>query len=94
LLAAGLKDSDAVGLLEKVRLKTAIDDLIRRMKSYHGGSRQFSGAELQEQYDVLLMRIASHLQHKDAILHGQLCNAWLLIWEDLEDPDRFAEKFS
>ena len=94
LLAAALKQSKAVGLLEKIRLKSAIDDLIGRMRSFHDGSRQYSKAELQEQYDVLLMRIASHLQHKDSLLHGQLCNAWFLIWEDLEDPERFAEKFS
>jgi len=94
LLADGLKESNAVGMLEKLRLKTAIDELIDRMKGFHDGDQRYSRAELQEQYDVLLMRIASHLQHKDLILHGQLCNAWFLIWEDLEDPERFAEKFS
>ena len=94
ILADGLKQSDAVGLFEKVRLKSAIDSLLKRMKKFHNGDKRFSAAQLQEQYDVLLMRIASHLQDKDTILHGQLCNAWDMIWLDLEDPDRFAEKFS
>lgn len=92
-LAAGLKDSEAVGLLEKLRLKSAIDDLLGRMEAFHDGDRRYSLEELQEQYDVLLMRIAANLQHKDAILHGQLCNAWERIWQDLEDPARFAERF-
>jgi hypothetical protein len=94
LLADGLRKSDAVGLIEKIRLKSAIDDLVGRMEDFHEGRRAYSLPELQEQYDVLLMRIAAHLQHKDTILHGQLCTAWFMIWQDLEDPGRFAEKFS
>ena len=94
LLAKGLKKSRAVGMFEKIRLKSAIDDMVNRFDAYHGGDRHFSLAELQQQYDVLLMRIATHLQHQDVLLHQQLCNAWLLIWEDLSDPARFHEKFS
>lgn len=94
ILAAGLKKSRAVGMFEKIRLKSAIDDLLDRFEAYHQGIRKFSLAELQQQYDVLLMRIASHLQHKDVLLHRQLCNAWELIWLDLSEPSRFSEKFS
>lgn len=93
LLATGLKDSKVIGVIDKIRLKSSIDGLIKRMQVFHEGKRTFSLAELQEQYDVLLMKIATHLQHKDMILHGQLCNAWGLIWLDLEDPERFAVKF-
>jgi hypothetical protein len=93
LLADGLRASKAVGLFDKIRLKSSIDELLARMEAFHDGNRGYSLEELQEQYDVLLMRIAVHLQHKDIILHGQLCNAWGLIWFDLEDPGRFAEKF-
>lgn len=94
LLAKGLKKSKAVGMLEKLKLKSAIEDLVDRFDAYHQGVRRFSMAELQQQYDVLLVRIAAHLQHKDILLHQQLCNAWFLIWEDLSDPLRFQEKFS
>jgi hypothetical protein len=92
-LKTALRGSKAVGLFEKLRLKSAIDDLLARMRGYHDGTRQYSLRELQQQYDVLLIRIAAHLQHKDAILHGQLCNAWFMIWQDLEDPERFVETF-
>jgi hypothetical protein len=93
LLASGLKDSKAIGMFDKIRLKSSIDDLLKRMEAFHNGKRTYSLAELQEQYDVLLMKIAYHLQHKDVVMHGQLCNAWDLIWLDLEDPVRFTEKF-
>ncbi len=67
VLEQGLKDSSAVGLFEKLRLKSAIDDLIERMKAFHKGERRFTLAELQEQYDLLMMRIAQLLQDKDAV---------------------------
>jgi len=93
-LASGLRETDAVGLIEKIRLKSSIDSLIDRLKAYHQGGPGYSALELQEQYDVLLMRIAAHLQDKDVILHSQLCNAWEMIWLDMTDPDKFKEKFS
>jgi hypothetical protein len=93
-LAEGLKRSSAVGLFEKVRLKSAIDDLIGRFKAFHRNNKQFTLAELQEQYDLLMMRIARELQDKDVTLHGQLCNAWESIWATLQDRSRFLEKFS
>jgi len=94
VLADGLKNSKAVGLFEKVRLKSAIDELIGRMKAFHRGARHYSLAQLQEQYDVLMMRIASQLQDKDLPLHGQLCNAWESIWSQLADHGRFTANFS
>lgn len=94
MLAQGLKKSKAVGLVEKIRLKSSINDILERFEDFHDGVRDYTLEQLQEQYDVLLMRIASHLQQQDERLHGQLCNAWDIIWQDLESPDRFAEKFS
>jgi hypothetical protein len=94
MLAEGLKRSNAVGLVEKLRLKSSIDELIGRLKAFHGGNRRFTLDELQEQYDLLMMRIARQLQDKDLPLHGQLCNAWGSIWATLQDRGRFMEKFS
>jgi hypothetical protein len=93
-LVDGLEHSKAVGWVEKLRLKSSIDELIGRMKAYHRGGRHYTLAQLQEQYDVLMMRIASQLQGKDVALHGQLCNAWSPIWGRMTDRDWFMEKFS
>jgi hypothetical protein len=90
LLADGLKKSNAVGLMEKLRLRSAIDDLVARLEAYHAGARRYTQAHLQQQYDLLLMRIAAHLQHKDQLLHARLCNAWEAIWLDLIDSERFT----
>lgn len=94
MLAEGLKNSNAVSLFEKLRLKSAIDELIGRLKAFHAGARSDSLVQLQEQYDLLMMRIAAALQHKDVPLHGQLCNAWESLWSDLQDRGRFKEKFT
>lgn len=94
MLAKGLEHSSAVGLFEKLKLKSAIDDLIDRFKAYHRGAGRFTLDQLQEQYDVLMIRIASQLQDKDVALHGQLCNAWESIWATLRDSKAFREKLS
>lgn len=94
MLADGLKNSDAVGLFEKLRLKSSIDELIGRLKAFHAGARNYTMPQLQEQYDLLMMRIARQLQDKDLALHGQLCNAWEPLWAQLQDRNRFLEKFS
>lgn len=93
LLAEGLKDSSAVSLLEKLRLRSAIGDLIGRMKAFHEGAKTYSMTQLQQQYDLLPMRIAAHLQHKDVALHGKLCNAWEPIWRDLSQAGGFSERY-
>ena len=93
-LAEGLKNSSAVGLVEKLRLKSSIDTLIERFKAYHQGGRSYTLEQLQEQYDLLMMRIAKQLQDKDLPLHGQLCNAWGSIWTALQDRARFTEMVS
>lgn len=94
MLADGLKNSNAVGVFEKLRLKSSIDELIDRLKAFHAGRRSYSMDQLQEQYDLLMMRIARLLQDKDLALHGQLCNAWEPLWAQLQDRKRFLEKFS
>ena len=88
-LADALGKSDAVGWVEKLRLKSSIDDLIGRMRDFHNGAKRYTLAQLQEQYDLLMMRIAGLLQDKDKMLHGQLCNAWHSIWATLQDRQRF-----
>jgi len=93
ILSEALRESKAVGLFEKIKLKSSIDKLLGRLEAFHNGRRDYSIEQLEEQYNVLLMRIASHLQHKDQLLHQQLCNAWLTIWLDLEDGTSFKETF-
>ena len=89
MLVGLLKKTRAVGLLTKNRLRIDIKTLISRLEAAHNGTGPFTLAEIQEQYDVLLMKIAAMLQDKDIFLHQKLCNAWDSLWADLKDPDKF-----
>ena len=86
-----LADTKAIGLLAKLGLRKNIKKVLKRLEAYHDGKGKFSLEELEEQYDLLLMKIASQLQDKDLMLHRHLCNAWLEIWNDLSDFDKFHE---
>jgi len=91
LLGDMLADTKAIGLFTKLSLKKDIDKVLLRLKKFHDGKSKFTLEQLEEQYDLLLMKIAIYLQDNDLALHKHLCNAWLVIWEDLRDFDRFHE---
>ena len=91
LLADMLADTKAVGLFTKLSLKKDIEKMLLRLSKFHDGKSKFTLEQLEEQYNLLLMKIAIHLQDNDLTLHRHLCNAWLEIWEDLRDFDRFHE---
>lgn len=91
LLANMLADTKAIGMFTKLGLKKDIDKVLRRLEQFHNGNSKFTLEQLEEQYNLLLMKIAIHLQDNDLTLHRHLCNAWLTIWEDLRDFDRFHE---
>ena len=94
ILADMLANTKAVSLLTKLSLKKDIDKVLKRLNQFHDGKSKFTLGQLEEQYNLLLMKIAIHLQDNDLILHRHLCNAWLVIWEDLRDYDRFKEQQS
>ena len=91
MLGDMLADTRAFGLFTKLSLKRDIDKVLLRLERFHDGKGKFTLEQLEEQYDLLLMKIAIHLQDNDLVLHRHLCNAWLVIWEDLRDFDRFHE---
>ena len=94
ILADMLANTKAVSLLTKLSLKKDINKVLKRLNQFHDGKSKFTLEQLEEQYNLLLMKIAIHLQDNDLILHRHLCNAWLVIWEDLRDYDRFKEQQS
>ena len=94
LLADMLAKTKAVGLFTKLSLKKDINNVLKRLNQFHDGKSNFTLEQLEEQYNLLLMKIAIHLQDNDLALHRHLCNAWLVIWEDLRDFDRFKEQHS
>jgi hypothetical protein len=89
MLTTALRNTKAVGPMTKIRLKNNMNRVLNRLEQWHDNKSKFTLDQLEEQYHLLLMKIATLIHDDDLMLHQQLCNAWARIWLDLKDPDRF-----
>ena len=86
-----LKDTSAIGVLTKLSLKNQVDDLVDRFRAYHDGKRPPTLAELRPNFELLLMKVLSLLQDKDAALAHDIDASRDAIWSVLADKQKFAE---
>jgi hypothetical protein len=91
MLSGALRDTKAVGTMTKIRLKSDINMVLTRLENWHAGKTKFTLDELEEQYNLLLMKIATLINDRDQVLHQQICNSWVGLWLDLKDPDSFRK---
>ena len=85
-----LKGTDAIGVLTKLSLKNQVDDLVTRFRAFHAGSRPPTLAELRPTFDLLLMKVMSLLQDKDAALARDIQASREAIWGVLADAAKLA----
>ena len=84
-----LKQTKALGFFTKLELKNRIDDLLDAVREYHArGSGNLS--EIREQFDLLVLKVMTLLQDKEAALAAQISRARSDLWAILADPERFA----
>ena len=86
-----LKDTNAIGVLTKLSLKNQVDDLVGQFRAFHGGKRPPTLAELRPGFELLLMKVLSLLQDKDAALAHDINASRDAIWTVLADKQKFAE---
>lgn len=86
-----LKETSAIGVLTKLSLKNQVDDLVARFRAFHGGQRPPTLGELRPSFDLLLMKVLSLLQDKDAALAKDIDASRNAIWEVLTDRDKLAK---
>ena len=86
-----LKDTSAIGVLTKLSLKNQVDDLVGKFKTYHAGARPPTLTELRPSFDLLLMKVLSLLQDKDAALAREINASRDAIWGVLTDKQKLAE---
>ena len=91
MLTAALRETKAIGTLAKIRARSDIKKMLSRLEMWHDKKSKFTIYQLEEQYHLLLMKIAIMIHDDDLALHQQLCNAWAGIWLDLKDPDKFRQ---
>ena len=89
-LRVRLKDTPAIGLIAKLRLKSEIEDLMGDLAAFHAG-RAVQGLDaLHARYRGLVVRIAGLLEQGDAPLAHELTASTDHLWATLADPGQFA----
>jgi len=80
-----ITETNSMGLMTKLKLKSDINKLLAELKTFHAGNSPLTQEQHREQYDLLYMKVVSLVQEKDPDLYHQLCNAWDPIWASLQD---------
>lgn len=86
-----LKATNAIGVLTKLSLKNQVDDLVGRFRAFHQGQRPPTVGELRPSFDLLLMKVLSLLQDKDAALAKDIDASREAIWAVLTDRNKLAQ---
>jgi hypothetical protein len=89
-LRVRLKDTPAIGLIAKLRLKSEIEDLVSDLEAYHSGHATKTLDELHTRYLNLVGRVVGQLEQGDAALAHDLTEATDHLWATLADPGQFA----
>jgi len=89
-LADRLRASSVIGVLTKLALRNDVDDLLDTFRRFHAGQSDLL-AELRERFNLLLMKITSLLQDKDAKLSKDIFNAREVLWAKLVNPKEFSK---
>jgi hypothetical protein len=73
----------------KLALKNEVDDLLKRFRVFHAGRGGTTLATLRESFDLLLLKVVSLLQDKDALLARDISTSRDALWNLLADPVKF-----
>ena len=85
-----LKETNAIGVLTKLKLKNEIDDLLGRFRAYYQGQLSTTLAELRQPFETLFMKVLSLIQDSDPNLAKAIAASREAIWGILSDRSRFA----
>jgi hypothetical protein len=89
-LRVRLKDTPAIGLIAKVRLKSEIEGLMGDLAAFHAGRAAQGLDALHERYRGLVVRVVGLLEQGDVALAHDLSASTDHLWATLADPGQFA----
>lgn len=89
-LRVRLKDTPAIGLIAKLRLRSEIEDLVSDLAAYHAGHPTESLDGLHARYGKLVVRVVGLLEQGDGALAHDLTASTDHLWSTLADPGQFA----
>jgi hypothetical protein len=84
-----LRETDAIGVFTKLTLKNQVDDLLDRFRAHYEGRSKTSLPELRQPFDLLILKVLSLLQDRDASLANAILASREAMWSILADPAKF-----
>lgn len=89
-LRTRLRDTEAIGLLAKLELRSQVDDLVKQFRAHHQGKAKAGLASLRQTYNALISKVLGMIRG-DPSLASTLSASREAIWTILEDPVKFEE---
>jgi hypothetical protein len=89
-LRVRLKDTRAIGVVAKLRLKSEIEHLMSDLAAFHAGRATETLDGLHARYSDLVLRVIALLEQGDASLAHDLTVSTDHLWTTLADSRQFA----
>jgi len=89
-LVARIRETGAIGFFTKLALKNQIDDLLSEFREFHAEVGDIELSVLNDQFNLLLMKVITLLQDDDSKLFQDIVTAREFLWMNLADPEMFA----
>ena len=84
-----LRKTGAIGFFTKLELKGLIEDLFEEIEVFHKLESELSIEQLEEHFNLLLMKLLVLLQDDDTGLHREIVLARPTLWITLSDATSF-----
>jgi hypothetical protein len=84
-----LRETDAIGVFTKLTLKNQVDDLLDRFQAHYEGKTKTSLPELRQPFDLLILKVLSLIQDRDASLASAILASREAMWSILSNPAKF-----
>ena len=89
-LGTRLRKTKAIGLFTKLELKSQVEDLLDEMEDYHDAKGSLELDQLEEHFNLLVMKLLLLLQDDDPQLHKEIARSRPVLWTTLADPNQFS----
>ncbi|NND43828.1 MAG: hypothetical protein HKN58_00795 [Xanthomonadales bacterium] len=89
-LESRLRQTKAIGVFTKLELKSQVNDLLKDVENYHRNRNAMSLTQLEEHFNLLVMKLLVLLEKEDPQLHRDIARARPALWSTLADPVEFS----
>ena len=89
-LETRLRKTKAIGLFTKLELKSQVNELLDDVENYHEAKSSLSLGQLEEHFNLLVMKLLVLLENEDPQLHREIARARPVLWTALADPVQFS----